>query len=357
MLSEICQIFFLQICLDFLHNVTVSAAGFRNLVRWFLRDTVSDTFLLFSLFILTYEILLHIIIHLEIKFNRVGIIMVHSKDFLLNLQSLYPTFSLVEKKIADALQKSYDRAPDMTVTELAEKSDVSEASIIRFARKIGYSGYYQMKIDIVKSLVSGKESEKELSSEPDDLKALKSKAVKVALSNIRNSYDSIDMEALEKTVELISNARSIYFFAAGNSLHVALDASYKLGKLGYQAFCETVPERALLQARNMGPEDLAFAVSRSGSSKLVNQALAIVHSKNLPAVALTNYIKSPITKWCRHVLVTSNHNTMFSRELIITRLSECAVIDLIFYVLLFKKHKQSSESFTQTEEDQSHFSL
>lgn len=283
--------------------------------------------------------------------------MTSGNEFLLTLQSQYTDFSQVERKIADAVKESLENIPDMTVTELAERSEVSEASIIRFAKKIGFTGYYQMKIAVIRSMPIGGASDMVRSHFQNDIDSVKKRTEEIVLSNIANTYKMIDQKELERAVEQIEKAESICFFAAGNSLPAALDASYKFGKLGFRTFCETVPERALLQARNMQCGELAFGISRSGSSKQVVLALTILKRNNIASIILTNYTKSPCSSLSDTVLITSSHETMFAGETVITRLSETAVIDLIYYMILLKRNNSVQESLTESEYDQSAYSL
>lgn len=276
-------------------------------------------------------------------------------DFLHSMLNRYPSFSPAEKKIADYFSTSLDSVPAMTVTELAEACSVSEASIIRFSRKIGYSGYYQMKVEIIRSLIT-KENERSVVSGTHDYPSLKDRTLDISMNNMRNTFNAIDMDVIEKVLTLILGSNAIYFFAAGNSLNVALDASYKLGKLGLKTYCESVPERALMLARNMQEGDIAFGITHSGGSKLVALTLKIAHSKHIPVICLTNFTNSPIIKWCDHVLFTSAHTAVLSEISILSRLCEHAVIDFIFHMLFISKSESGQESFYLSEIDQSEYS-
>ena len=274
-------------------------------------------------------------------------------DVLQHIKSFYPELSQVEKRIADTIEVKLEHIPDMTVTELAEQSDVSDASVIRFAKKIGYEGFYQMKIQIIRSFYhEGKDN-----SQPNETATLPEQIADIITSNIKNCFNSIDMEAVQKTVELIKTSKNIFFFAAGNSLTIAQDASYKLGKLGYRSFCETIPERSLLQARNMQKGDLACAVSRSGSSQLVVQALHIVKRKGIPSVIISNYTKSPCAALGSILLLTSSYRSLYPGETVQTRIAEMALVDLIYYMVLGSCSDYVRKQLTESESDQSLFSL
>ncbi len=278
------------------------------------------------------------------------------QDFLHAMHSLNPSFSPTEKKIADYFSIMLDKVPGMTVTELAEACMVSEASIIRFSRKIGYAGYYQMKVEIIRSLTIG-EKDRLNANGSGDFPSIQDRILDISVNNLRNTLNSIDMNGLARVVALLLEAKAIYFFAAGNSLNVAMDASYKLGKLGLKTFCEVVPERALMQARNMQMGDVAFGITHSGGSKLVALTLKIAHSKHIPVVCLTNFANSPIIKWCDHVILTSAHTAVLSEISILSRLCEHAVVDLLFHMLFQNKSESGQESFYLSEIDQSEYSF
>ena len=67
---------------------------------------------------------------------------------ILNIKIHYDTFSKAEKKIADFLMQDPTRVLPLFITDLAEKSGTSEATVVRFAKRLGFEGYQQLKIAI-----------------------------------------------------------------------------------------------------------------------------------------------------------------------------------------------------------------
>ena len=66
----------------------------------------------------------------------------------LNIKILYNDMGNAEKKIADFLIKNPSGILPLSITELAEKCGGSEATIVRFAKRLGFDGYQQLKIAI-----------------------------------------------------------------------------------------------------------------------------------------------------------------------------------------------------------------
>ena len=277
-------------------------------------------------------------------------------DLIPYLQKVYTKLSAVDKRLADYFITSSVQVPDKTITELADICGVSEASIIRFAKKMGFSGYYQMKIELAKSLPHQTGSIEGLEA-PDTIEGIVRRSLDISLHNIRTTFEHISIPDLEEAVRILSECSQVYFFAAGNSVLPCLAFMYKLGKLGIQGHMSEIPEMSLLQARNMREGDVAFALSHSGDSTLVNEALQIVHDKGLPVLGITNYQRSPIMKWMDIALVSTVRESMFPGANTLSRLTETAMLDLLFYLLFSARRGSSLESISQTESDQALFSL
>ena len=58
-----------------------------------------------------------------------------------------------EKKIAEYVLNNYDKVLNCNITELAEGAGVSDASVVRFCKSIGYKGYQDFKINAAKDVL------------------------------------------------------------------------------------------------------------------------------------------------------------------------------------------------------------
>lgn len=277
-------------------------------------------------------------------------------DLIPHLQKVHAKLSAVDKRLADFFISSSAQVPDKTITELADLCGVSEASIIRFAKKMGFSGFYQMKIELAKSL-HHQTGGLDVDDAPDTIEGIVRRSLDMSIHNIRSTIEHLACADLEEAVRILSGCSQVYFFAAGNSVLPCLAFMYKLGKLGIQGHMSEIPEMSLLQARNMREGDIAFALSHSGDSTLVNEALQIVHEKGLPVIGITNYQRSPIVKWTDIALVSTVRESVFPGANTLSRLSETAILDLLFYLLFYAKRGTSLEFISQTESDQALFSL
>ena len=61
-----------------------------------------------------------------------------NRDILAVIQENAPTFSKGQRKIANFILESYDKAAFMTASRLGKKVGVSESTVVRFASELGY---------------------------------------------------------------------------------------------------------------------------------------------------------------------------------------------------------------------------
>ncbi len=71
-------------------------------------------------------------------------------DLLPTISSYFPSLSKSEKKVAQLILSSPDEIPKLSINELSLMAGVGESTIIRFSRKIGFSGYQDLKLELAK---------------------------------------------------------------------------------------------------------------------------------------------------------------------------------------------------------------
>ena len=265
-----------------------------------------------------------------------------------NIKSHYPTLHAAEKKVADYILEHGDDVTKITVTELAERSQVSDATVVRFCQKIGYKGFYQMKIALAQDIVHPM-SEFQPSVSQDKIGESIQNIFRLTIQNLQETAYSIQSEDVKQCVQLIDQCQSLYLFAAGNSCPIATDAAYKFTKIGIPTVHSPTPEMQVSSAYLMTARDVALAISHSGESKQVLVCLEIAKELGAKTICITNFIKSPIGKISDYHINTSAHDNVFYDDSVITRICEMAVIDTLFFLLADLRYNDSLDRFKRTE--------
>lgn len=266
---------------------------------------------------------------------------------LLDVKLLYDEMGNAEKKIADFLLKSPTAILPISIVEFAEKCGVGEATIVRFSRRLGLSGYQQLKISIAQEQQI--HSIGENISPDDSAYDIFSKVCDDVYSSFEKTKKALNGEVLQACCEKILAARDIYTFGLGNSSPVAQDAAHKFLRLGLKAHVYTDNHMQAIAAAHVSKEDVVIGFSHSGSSKDIVQNLQVAKQNGATTISITNIGKSPIDKVSDYILHTNSDETNYSILGLSSRIVHLAIIDTIYFYLVCRK-SDSSEQIAKTEE-------
>lgn len=194
-----------------------------------------------------------------------------------------------ERRVAEFILKNPEQVVTLNVADIAEQSGVSDATVIRLCKHLGYTGFYQMKLQMAhelgrNQLLRGR-SGAEKPATSDDL-------IKELAASILNISANIDMQVLVACVEKIRSAGTVYFVAAGNSIPVASSLSFRLGRIGIRAVHSSMSEQMIININNGTKDDVVIGISHSGSSKHVINAFELAKKKGIQTIALTDSKRS-----------------------------------------------------------------
>jgi DNA-binding MurR/RpiR family transcriptional regulator len=234
-----------------------------------------------------------------------------------------------EKKIVEFIEKNQEEIIHLSITEVAERSETSESSVVRLCKRLGYKGFQDLKIHLAKEVIAPEKQINEVIEKGDTVVQIKKK---VFQSNIQALYDSIEVcsdEQIQKAVDAIANARLIEFYGTGGSGTVALDAQHKLLKLGVKSFASIDSTLQAMSASVLTEEDVVIGISHTGSNMEVLHALKLAKDVGATIICITNLSKSPITKISDIVLQTASKETLFRTDAISSRIAQLTIIDIL----------------------------
>ena len=265
------------------------------------------------------------------------------------IREKYNQIFMAERKVADFVLENPERAVNANVSELANLSGVSDATVIRFCKRIGFQGHYQFRITLSRDLgrIMGGHSRKENEGEDQTAAGLfQSYARKISAIG-----KHITDETMKECVNLLKSAGYVHVVATGNTTHLARYMGFRLGRLGIRCTYNDLPEYFFNHINLAEPEDVVFAISESGSSKQVVQALELAKEKGLKTIAVTGYEYSPMTKLADCLLLSVFEEQNFDYYKTYSHLKEIAVLDAVLEFL------SREESISQTVANQAEMIL
>jgi DNA-binding MurR/RpiR family transcriptional regulator len=241
----------------------------------------------------------------------------------------YSNFRKSEVKVADYVLEHADAVIHFSVSELAEQAGVSEPTVIRFCRAIGCKGYQDFKIRLAQSIVPAVRGIHESVNEGEEAPELVRKVFEANAAAINRTLDTLDFEAVRLAVQDLAKARKIVFFGLGGSAVVAMDAYHKFFRIGIACEWYSDSHMALMTAAMMRPEEVFVAISHSGSSRDVVEALEVAAASGATTLAIVSHHKSPVSRIATRSLCVASSETGFRFEPMASRIAHLSVIDVL----------------------------
>ena len=265
---------------------------------------------------------------------------------VLNIKIHYESFSKSERKIANFLMQNPNQILPLYITELAEKCETSEATIVRFAKRLGFEGYQQLKIAIAQDTESRPINESIMQN--DRASDIFQKVCDDIYCSLEKTKKAISSDSLERCCEAILSSDNILVCGLGNSASVAIDASHKMFRLGLNAHAYTDNHMQAIAAAHTNKHSVLIGISHSGSSKDIIQAMELAKQNNATTIAITNLGKSPIDKVSDIILHTVSDETNYRILGLSSRIAQLAIIDTIYSCLVCRLNNPN-DRIAQTE--------
>lgn len=258
-------------------------------------------------------------------------------DVLVKIRSLLPNLAPVEQRVAQTVLDDPFGTAMQSISELARSCDTSATTVVRFCRAVGLRGYPELRLALAAAAAhdgAGAFAEPSSDIAPgDDPATIAKKIAGADAKAVTDTAEHLDIAALVSVVGVLAVARRIDIYGVGASGYVTLDLQQKLQRIGKPAFAWPDPHMAITSAALLGSEDVAVALSHTGTTVDTIDALREAHRNGATTVAVTNHPRSPITADADFVLLTAARETAFRSGAMTSRIAQLTVVDCLFVVL------------------------
>jgi DNA-binding MurR/RpiR family transcriptional regulator len=246
------------------------------------------------------------------------------------IHGTYDSLRTAEQRVADFILGHAEDLIYLTVTELAERTQTSESTVVRLCQKIGYRGYQEFKIMLARDLVGPTETVYEEIGPDDDLPTLKAKVFQANAQALKDTIEVLADEELERAVAAIAKARRVEVYGIGGSAPLALDAYHKFMKLGISCMWLNDGDLMAMSSSLLQPGDVALGISHTGASRDVCDAMENAQRAGATTVCITHRATSPITKVSGIRLYTAAKETAFGSDAMSSRIAQLTIIDTLY---------------------------
>lgn len=255
-------------------------------------------------------------------------------QMLLRLQAVYDSLKRAERAAADLLMEDPEFIANSSIAAAAQSIHVSQPTFVRLAKRLGYSGFSEMK-EVLQASLSEAPAAPGIpyesigsESQPFDIAQSIVYASIQALNDLLQVMNSTDYE---RAANALVHAERIVFLGAGDSGIVASFAYQKFLHMGVICHTASDLDTQIILASLLNERCVCVLISHSGDTSSIVQSAKLAKAAGATTIAITNFPYSHLARVCDIVLLTA---TFVERggEIVTQRISQMAVIESLFII-------------------------
>lgn len=259
------------------------------------------------------------------------------------IEKHYASLTPAEKKIAAHVLKHPKESLGQTVNGLAKTCGTAPSAVVRFCKSIGVDGFSQFKIALAKQIGGQEQQSLPAFHREDSAEHIVQKVFRIGAETLTDTCNMVDVNRIDRMAKVLEKAKRIFIFGIGTSSVIAVDAQYRLTQIGLWATAYTDILFMNVSASQASAEDVVLAISHSGRTKAVVDAVRTAKKGGAKILSLTSFSESPLYQESDLAVAAYADEKNYPVEAVSARLSHLCLIDAITLVLATKNY----ESFTR----------
>lgn len=247
-------------------------------------------------------------------------------------------FTKTDWEIVQYIKTDLDEFLKLSAKELAKKLKISDASIIRFTQKVGYSGLSEFKYIMQKELSKGT-----VSANHTDYASLM-QDYKVMTETLFNLVDASRIDTLREAMLTASN---IYIIGMDANRSVAEMMAHKFLLCGLPVHATTTYDMMKLYTSVSKPEDLFIVITLSGDHKKLASYIGSLISNGSKVAVISNYEKSICSAYADLVIPLPKTDLLRCSESVSREIFTIMLFDMLFMSIL-NEDAESLKAFNKT---------
>ena len=272
-----------------------------------------------------------------------------NRDILTVIRENMSTFSKGQKRIANYILESYDKAAFMTASKLGKTVNVSESTVVRFASELGYDGYPSMQKSLQKMIRNRLTSVQRIEVSYDrfgDQDVLTS-VLQSDIDKIRMTLEEVDHQSFEHAVEAIVKARRIYIIGVRSSASIATFLHFYLNLIfdNVVLIGASTASEVYENLIKVGAEDVVLGISFPRYSSRTVHGMKFAKDQGAATIAITDSEASPLASTATYTLKARSDMASFVDSLV----APLSLVNALLVAVSRKKNEDLSNTFQKLE--------
>lgn len=219
-------------------------------------------------------------------------------DFGQIITEYYQRLTKSEKQIANYLRKNQEESAFLSAAELADRLGLSEATIVRFARTVGFDSYPAMREVLQDNFRRRVTHSTRLQSRLEDLRDggdIFERMVASEIDYLSHALETVDRQAFQQAVDLMKSHKRIFVFGVGPSVSLVELMDIRLRRVGWEVVPLTTTGREILEPLlMMNEQDLLFTICFFDITPSLELVLGYANEVSSQVIMLTDTLGSII---------------------------------------------------------------
>jgi len=238
----------------------------------------------------------------------------------------------------------------MRIVDLAEQSAVSEPTVIRFCRAIGCNGFQDFKLALAQQLASSPSYGQIAVTDTDSTAQYTFKVFDSTVDSLLKVRDNLNLEMLDRAVQVLCTAQRVEFYGFGASAAVAFDAQHRFFRLQLATAAYSDPHLQNMSATSLTSDDVVVAFSQSGRTKALLDSIELVKTRGGQVITLAPS-ESPVAKAATIPINIDVKEDIQIYTPLSSRIAHLAVIDVLAIGVAQQKGPQLEEHLQRLQEN------
>jgi DNA-binding MurR/RpiR family transcriptional regulator len=265
------------------------------------------------------------------------------------IRMMLPELSPLENRIAELLLRA-DLDDAVPLKDVAEGAGVSEAMVVKTAKKLGFDGFRELRAALAAyKRQPAVDLHRELVPE-DSAETILRKVFRTSIQALEETLAILDVAAFKRAADLIHAGRQRDFYGLGGSAQIARDAAHKFLRIGVRASVYDDTHMMAMSANLLGPGDVVVAFSHSGRSSGLVEALGFAKRNGAAIIAVSNYDSGPIAELADAVLCSAAQGSPLTGENAAARIAQLNIMDAVFVAVAQKGYAAAERNLARTME-------
>ena len=270
-------------------------------------------------------------------------------DILALLQERFPEFSKGQRRIAQYITDSYDKAAFMTANKLGKTVGVSESTVVRFAVDLGFDGYPSMQKAMQEMVLNRLTSVQRIKVANDRIgdQDVVSMVIQSDMEKLRQTSETVDRAEFQSAVQGILNARRVYIIGVRSVAPMADFLGYYLNYMLNNVRTVTASGTGEMFEQIVGVEreDVVIAFSFPRYSSATLKAAQYCRSTGANVIAITDKRESPLARSADHVICAKSDMVSLVDSLV----APLSVVNALIVAVASKREKELRRTFDALE--------